>query len=347
MIEFAHPWMFAALLLPALVYWLLPPHRAAMTSVRVPFFQTLVELSGEKPSTGAVVLERLLSQRVLLGLSWLLLVVALAAPEWVGDPINRTRSARDLMIAVDISGSMDNADWQLADGRAATRLSGVRLVLEDFVTARPHDRLGLIVFADSPYLQAPFTGDHQTFLSLLDETEVGMAGQSTRFGDAVGLAIRLFDASDSDNRVLIVLTDGNDTGSRVPPVEAARVAFERGVKIYNIGMGDPATVGEQALDMATLARMSEITGGESYQALNNSQLASIYQRIAALEPDEYETLSYRPRRPLYHLPLAVLACTYTLLFTLLTLLSLWNQRRARSAGDAGSAVRTAEVGVDA
>lgn len=331
MIEFAYPWMFAALLLPALAYWLLPPHKATQVSVRVPFFQTLVELSGETPAEGAVVLERLLSQRVVLGLAWVLVVCALARPEWVGEPITQVKSARDLMVAVDISGSMDNRDWQLSNGEQASRIDGVRQVLGDFVAERTHDRLGLILFGDSPYLQAPFTEDHETFLTLLDETEVGMAGQSTRFGDAVGLAIRLFDASDSANRVLIVLTDGNDTGSRVPPVEAARVAAERGVKIYNIAIGDPQTTGEQALDLETLERMASITSGASYQAMNQGELTDIYRRIGALEPDEFETLSYRPRQSLHHVPIAILTCVYTVFFTLLTLIGLRNRNRPDAA----------------
>ena len=341
MIEFAYPWMIVALPAPLLVYWLMPPHREVKASVRVPFFQRLVDLTGEVPSHGAVVLQRLLSQRLILGMAWLLIVAGLAKPELVGDPVTRVKSARDLMVAVDISGSMDNPDWLLADSTRVTRLEGVRQVLALFVEQREHDRLGLIVFGDSPYLQAPFTEDHRTFLALLDETEVGMAGQSTMLGDAVGLAIKLFEASDTRNRVLIVLTDGNDTGSRVPPIEAAKVARERDVRIYNIAIGDPETTGEQALDLDTLERMAQITAGASYQAMNNSELAAIYEAIAALEPDEYETLTYRPRTSLHYVPIAVFTGLYTILFLILALLAQHQRRADTRAAIAQEEVRSA------
>lgn len=318
MFEFAQPWLFLLLPLPVLVHWLLPPYRASQTSLRVPFFQRLVELTGEQPRKGAVVMQRLLFQKFWLPCSWVLLVTAIAEPQWVGAPIEQTKSARDLMIAVDLSGSMDAEDFTIGSNQSVTRLAAVKKVLADFVQQRQHDRLGLIVFGDAAYLQAPFTEDHTTWITLLNETEVAMAGQSTQFGDAIGLAIKLFGNSHNQNRVLIVLTDGNDTGSKVPPVEAAKVAAYEKVKIYTIAIGDPETTGEEALDIEVMQEIAEISGGGYYQALDSEQLTQAYQAIDRLEPEAYESLSYRPRHSLHHYPLAVIALGFLLFFAVMT-----------------------------
>lgn len=174
------------------------------------------------------------------------------------------------------------------------------------MAASEKDRLGLIIFGSGPYLQMPFSEDHQTWLTLLNELQIGMAGPSTVIGDAVGLAIKHFEESETENRVLIILTDGNDSGSKVPPVDAAKIAKAYGVKIYTIAIGDPQTVGEQKLDTDTLARMAEITGGGFYQALDTQQLSQAYQAIAQLEKQEYSSVSFRPKQSLHHLLIGVI-----------------------------------------
>lgn len=329
MFEFASPWLFLLLPLPLLAIWLLPDYRESQDSVRVPFFKRLVMLSGEKPGKGAASLQRVWFQRFWVPLSWILLVVALARPEWVGDAIEQNKSARDLMVAVDLSGSMEVNDFSAADGSKISRLDAVKEVLAEFASQREGDRLGLIVFGDSPYLQAPFTDDHKTWISLLNETRIGMAGQSTMFGDAIGLAIKLFESSETKNRVLIVLTDGNDTGSKVPPIEAAKVAADKDVIIYSIAIGDPQTQGEEALDLDVMDAIAEITEGGFYQALDRSQLESAYQAIDDLEPQQYQTLSYRPRISLHHYPLAMIITGYMLFLVLMTFAVRRQNRRGR------------------
>ena len=331
MFEFTYPWMFLLLPLPLLVRWLVPAYQESQDSIRVPFFQRLVELTGQKPKKGAVILQRVLFQKLWVPTSWILLVCALAKPLWIGEPIEHTKSARDLMVAVDLSGSMEIADFKGDDGKQISRLAVVKQVLAEFAEQREHDRLGLIVFGDSPYLQAPFTEDHRTWLTLLDETEIPMAGQSTMFGDAIGLAIKLFEGSKTESRVLIVLTDGNDTGSKVPPVEAAKVAKSKNLTVYTIAIGDPETVGEEALDLEVMQSIADITGGASYQALDRAQLQQVYRDIAALEPEEYESLSFRPRQSLHHYPLSIIIIGYLLFFILMTL-------RAQSAKGQGEHV---------
>ena len=309
MLELAHPWALVLLALPLLMR-LLPAYRESRDSIRVPFFDKLVELSEQRPETGATVLQRDLAQHFLVNFMWLCLVLAAAKPEWIGPPIEQQKSGRDLMIAVDLSGSMATADFTLPDSRNVDRLAAVKYVLAQLGDQRASDRLGLIVFGNAPYLQSPFTDDHQVWAQLLAETQIGMAGQSTAFGDAIGLAIKLFRESDSDNRVLIILTDGNDTGSMVPPVDAARVAASQDIRIYTIAIGDPATVGEEALDTDTLQRVSEITGGRYFQAFDREQLASAYEAVDALEPELYETISFRPRQSLHWVPVGAALVLY-------------------------------------
>ncbi len=309
MIELAHPWALALVVLPLLMR-LLPAYRESRDSVRVPFFDKLVELSEERPQSGAMILPRDRAQRVLVGSMWLSLVLAAAQPQWVGPPIEQQISGRDLMVAVDLSGSMQARDFTLPDGAVVDRLEAVKQVLLELARQRDSDRLGLIVFGSAAYLQTPFTADHPVWSQLMTETEIGMAGQSTVFGDAIGLAIKLFRESGASNRVLFMFTDGNDTGSTVPPVDAARVAAANDIRIYTIAIGDPATLGEEALDLDTLGRVAELTGGRTFQALDREQLQEAYEAIAALEPELYETLSFRPRISLHWVPIALVGILY-------------------------------------
>jgi Ca-activated chloride channel homolog len=327
MLEFTQPWAFILLLAPALIHWLAPPHWESRDSLQVPYFQRLVDLSGETPRAGASIRRRLLIQALASLFGWCLLVTALARPEWVGEPVKLEKTARDLMLALDLSGSMDATDFRGASGEEVNRLVAAKGVLREFIAGREGDRLGLIVFGNAAYIQAPFTDDHQALLELLDASIVNMAGPSTALGDSIGLAIAHFRQSKTENRVLIVLTDGNDTGSKVPPLDAAEVAKVEGVTIYTVAVGDPATVGEEALDMETLKAVAEVTGGSSYAATDREALIETYKRIDALEPASYDSLSYRPRSAMFHVPLAVFALLYVLTMPLFALAA----RRKRRA----------------
>lgn len=326
-IEFINTWAFALLLLPPLTYWLAPPHKQQKDSLQVPYFDRLVALSGDVAAEGAIVARGHAIQTFLVCLTWFLLVLSAARPEWVGEPIEIERSARDLMIAVDLSGSMEATDFTTDDGQSVNRLQAVKYVLGEFAQRREGDRLGLIVFGDAAYLQAPFTDDKDTWLTLLDETEIAMAGPSTAMGDAIGLAISTFESSDTDNRVLILLTDGNDTGSKVPPIDAAKIAEAYDVKVYTIGIGDPQTIGEEALDVGTLNRIADITHGSYYEALDRESLSAAYQDIEALEPQLYESLSYRPRSSLFHYPLAFIVLVYLVALPALMWKGLFGRRK--------------------
>ncbi len=324
--EFAYPWFFLLLLLPPFVVWLAPVHKERKSSVRVPYFARLVEISGEKPQSGAVLLNRNNIQRIIVAATWLCVVTAIAKPEIVGAPITQEKSARDLMVAVDLSGSMAVEDFVTADKSSVDRLTAVKQVLAEFAQGRTKDRLGLILFGDAAYLQAPFTADIPTWLNLLNESVSGMAGQSTAVGDAIGLAISVFEGSDTQHKVLIVLTDGNDTSSKVPPVEAAKVAAAYDIKIYTIAVGDPAAVGEEKVDIEVLTSIAEITGGASFQALNREELQQVYRVIDKMEPQLFDSLSFRPRTSAHHYPLMFVLVVYTFAFLLVSLRSRWRLR---------------------
>ncbi len=329
MFELGHPW--ALLLLPLPLFMrLLPAYQQGRDSVKVPFFDKLVDLSETRPQTGAMIVERRRVQVILVGLMWLCLVLAAAKPTWVGAPVEQQKSGRDLMVAVDLSGSMETTDFTLPDGQAVDRLTAIKYVLSNSEGQHDSDRLGLIVFGSAAYLQTPFTDDHKIWGQLLAETEIGMAGQSTVFGDAIGLAIKLFLDGDSDNRVMVILTDGNDTGSTVPPIDAAKVAATHDIRIYTIAIGDPEAVGEDALDLETIERVSEVTGGRTFQALDRAQLAAASQTISELEPELYETVSFRPRVSLHWVPIAVATLAYWLFHSWGAFIT-WRRMRAAYA----------------
>ena len=226
MITLSYPWLVIIVLVPLLLRWLLPAHRESRAAVLVPFLPRLASLTSQTPTPGAVVLQRSRLQGVFLVVAWLCTVIALARPQWVEQPIIKTVPRRDMLLAVDLSGSMATEDFSDDQGRQVDRLTAVKQVLDEFLSRRQGDRVGLIVFGSAAFVQAPFTEDLQVCRALLKEAQVRMAGPRTKLGDAVGLAITVFERSDVKERVLIVLTDGNDTGSQVPPDKAAAIARE-------------------------------------------------------------------------------------------------------------------------
>jgi Ca-activated chloride channel family protein len=305
MLTLAYPWLLAVLLVPLLVRWLAPPYREEREGLRVPFLPRLARVTGQEPTEGAVVLRGGWVRSVALVAVWLCLVAALVRPQWLEPPISRTIPVRDMMLAVDLSGSMGTKDFTDASGKTVDRLAAVKQVLDGFLERREGDRVGLIVFGNAAFVQAPFTQDLDVCRELLAETRVGMAGPKTAFGDAIGLAITVFDRSDVPEKVLIALTDGNDTGSQVPPEKAGAIAKDKGIVIHTVAVGDPKAAGEDKLDEETLKHVAATTGGTYSHAGNRAELEAIYQRLDALPTREAHTDTHRPRRDLFHWPLAV------------------------------------------
>jgi len=331
MLEFEWSWAFLLLPLPLLVWWLMPAFRDQQTSVHVPFFDRLAAATGQTPRPGAVVLPRRMLQIVTAVIIWGLIVTALARPQQVGDAVTHEVSARDLLLAVDISGSMDEVDFRTPDGKTIKRLDGVKSVLGDFISRRKGDRVGLILFGSKAYIQVPFTQDLQTARTLLDQIEVGMAGQQTVIGDAIGLSIKTFESSQAKQKLVILFTDGNDTASRVPPEHAADIAHQKGVVIYTVAFGDPNATGENRVDLSALRQVASVTEGQFFRAENGAELAAIYADIDRLAPVKLETVSWRPRIALYQWPLGAAVVLGLALWCLLLTGSIFRWRASRHA----------------
>lgn len=330
MLVFAHPWLAALAPLPALVYWLMPAYETRRPAVRVPFFGPLVRLTGAAPRAGASVSRRGLWRALVLAVCWLLALAALMRPQWVLPPVHHDRPARDLLLLVDLSGSMDTQDFTDAAGNTVNRLTAVKQVLDDFLSRREGDRVGVVVFGNSAFTLVPFTTDLKLARRMLGEMQVGMAGPRTVLGDAIGLGINLFAASNAPAKTMIVLTDGNDTASSVPPAQAARIARDRGIVIHAVAVGDPAAAGEDKLDEAALRDVADATGGSFYRALDRKGLEGIYATLDRMEARKVATVSFQPRMDLYFVPLAGLLLL-SMLFQALRLVRLPRRRPAEAA----------------
>jgi Ca-activated chloride channel family protein len=283
---------------------MLPAHHERKAAVRVPFLPRLSLLTGLQAGSAVTATGRPVSQWLVLSLTWLFVITAITRPQWLEDPLVKELPMRDLLVAVDLSGSMEARDFTDASGASVDRLTAVKQVLDSFFARRDGDRVGLILFGSGAFVQAPFTNDLDVVRELLDEAQTRMLGPRTMLGDAMGLAINLFERSEVEERVMIVLTDGNDTGSLVPPVRAAEIARDNGVVVYTIAIGDPGAVGEQALDEKTLEQIANITAGEFFHANNRQELEVIYDHLDDINPRQVETQSYRPLTDLYYWPLA-------------------------------------------
>lgn len=325
MIEWLWPWVLLLAPLPLLVRHLAPPARSQAPALRAPFFDEWRQLSDNQTGRG-----RSTGLLPLLGLwlLWVLLLVATARPVWIGDPVELPNSGRDLMLAVDISGSMRYEDMQV-NRRTVTRIDAVKEVGGEFIGRRLGDRLGLILFGSRAYVQSPLSFDTDTVERFLREAQIGFAGKETAIGDAIGLGVKRLRERPADNRVLILLTDGQDTASSVGPLEAADLAADQGIRIYTIGIGaDSMTVPgffgsrrvnpSAELDEQGLREIARRTGGQYFRARDPQELAAIYQLLDELEPVEQAAAIYRPRQALGYLPLlAALAISFLLALRLL------------------------------
>lgn len=307
--EFEYPWL--ALLLPvawAAWQWL-PPYREARSALRVPFFlgmSRVVGLSAGQPAAGGR------WQLPLNLVVWLLILAACARPVLVEKPLVLERPTRDLMLAIDISQSMQTRDYQAPDGRLVDRLAAVKAVVHEFIDRRKDDRLGLILFGTSAYVQAPLTLDHASLSLLLDEAQIGMAGPNTALGDAIGLTIKLLEQANEPEKVLILLTDGNDTGSAITPEHAARMAADRGIRVHTIAIGDPEAQGEAKVDVQTLKNIARVTGGSASEARDREGLQQVYGTLDAMTEHRVQTLSHQPKRDLFWMPLGLALALMTL-----------------------------------
>jgi len=313
MYSFAWPWVLLALPLPLLMRWLLSEvNDLQEAGLRVPSFTGFSMLQDRSQA------EVLLNWRFwVAAVAWVLLVAAAARPEHIGDELDVPVSGRNLMVAVDLSGSMDQKDFELGNTRV-DRLTATKAVATDFIGRREGDRIGLILFGERAYLQVPLTLDRETVKVLLMEAFIGLAGEKTAIGDAITLAVKLIhdQKEDGGEQVLVLLTDGANTAGEVEPLKAAELASQVGLRIYTIGigaeqmdvnslLGGRRRINPSAdLDEATLTQIAELTGGRYYRAVDTAGLQDIYRQVDELEPVEEPESGFRPVRSLFHLPLA-------------------------------------------
>lgn len=321
MLSFAAPLTFLILPVPFLVWWFAPPHREQAQALRVPFFRSIADAAGQTPSQGSIVRRRGRWQMGVAILCWCLTVTGLARPEILGEPMVIEKAARDLVLAVDISGSMDARDLQDEDGNPVQRLDAVKAVINDFIAEREGDRIALIVFGTNAYLQTPFTEDLEGAAELMAQTQVGMAGPHTAMGDAIGLALRTFEASEVEQKLLVLLSDGADTNSQMSPLNATEIAASAGVRIYTIGVGDPDAGGDNRVDLDTLEAIAARADGGFYVADDTEGLREIYAEIDRLNPRLVDTTTFQPRETMAHYAFGAAFCLGLALLCGLRLLS--------------------------
>jgi len=311
---FAWPWWLLALPLPWIVRRVLPPKRDAGAALKVPYGRRLSAIAGVRGPA------RARGIGLLAWLAWALLCVAAARPQQLGPVVQPPQQGRDLMLAVDLSGSMSDEDMALG-GTTVDRLTAAKAVIADFLQRRVGDRIGLIVFGLRAYVLTPLTLDHDTVRQQLQDSAVAMAGRETAIGDAIGLAVKRLSKQPAGERVVVLLTDGVNTAGMLDPVKAAELARDNHVRIHTIAFGGygagmsvfgvPIQMpgGDDTTDEAGLKRIADITGGKAFRARDTDGLAGIYREIERIEPVDRPGEAVRPRVERYPWPLgAALAC---------------------------------------
>ena len=319
MIEWLWPLAFLLTPAPILVRWLIKASRKKQPALTVPSLEGFSGLSSNESFSATLSTVKL----IILWLAWILLIAAVARPQWVGEIVSLPTTGRDLMLAIDISGSMATEDMQV-NNEYVDRLSVVKAVISQFLDARKGDRVGLVLFGTNAYVQAPLTFDLKSVKKLMIEAPVGIAGGKTAIGDAIGLTVKRLRERQNEEKVVILLTDGANNVGEIPPIKAAELASVDGIKIYTIGVGAeemrvPSLFGSLAgrttnpsadLDEETLSKIAEATQGRYFRAKDTNTLAQIYELIDKLEPIEQEPETYRPFQVLYYWPLGISLCLF-------------------------------------
>ena len=302
-------WMFLLLPLPWLVRLVFKPaQQQAGRALKVPFLEDFQQGKQAFSRSWHSWLALLLG-----ALTWLMLLTAAARPVWIGDTVSLPMQGRDLMMAVDLSGSMQEQDFIL-NRQVVDRLVATKAVAGEFISKRSGDRIGLVLFGDQAYLQAPLTFDRHTVLQLLKESAIGLAGERTAIGDAIGLALKRLQNSPEKNRVLILMTDGANTAGSVSPLEAADMAAAAGLKIYTVGIGSESDAARSLfgfqlmnpnadLDERSLRAIADKTGGQYFRARDTEEFHKIYAELDRLEPVEQAAQQWRPQQELFRWPL--------------------------------------------
>ena len=298
-----YPYVAFLVPLPILIYWLLPAIKNRTSALVYPYFQRTSVVSKNKPQKAAHIKKKSWFSFVILFSIWLLLLAALAAPELVGKPEKTIKTSRNFLILADLSFSMAVRDWVI-DSKSTTRWNAVKSIMQDFIIERKSDKMGLVFFGSNAYIQAPFTTDLKVVQTMMDEADVGMAGQMTNIGKAIIKGMDMFERDSIPTKVMLLLTDGVDAGTSIAPLDAATIAKENGVIIYTVGIGNPGSSSSD-LDERTLTKIASLTNGKYFLAKDSEALKNIYEELELLEPVEYEEESYVPKTLLYYYPLGL------------------------------------------
>jgi len=330
MIHFEWIWVLAILPLPLIVYWLPAKKKSEAAALKIPVLL-------EEMTRSNTVTSNKKTSLIILTILWMLLVIAASRPQWLGEAVNIPSEGREMMIAVDLSGSMQVEDMSL-NGRAVNRLDMLKVILGDFIERRTGDRLGLILFGDDAYMQTPMTFDRNTVQQMLDEAVLGLVGQQTAIGDAIALGVKRFNEADESNRVLLLLTDGQNTAGKITPEQALELAIAKKVTIYSVGIGADVMLQQSIfgtrkvnpssdLDEKSLKNLADKTNGHYFRARSSADLAKIYQLLDKLEPVEQDQKKMRPLSALFYWPLggALMLCLLYLLFMNIPALSRGNR----------------------
>lgn len=327
MFSFAWPWLFILAPLPLFMRLLPKAKSKPVAALQLPTYDLLKDAPSREVKRGFP---------WLLLIIWLLLITAVARPQWLGEPVTIPQEGRELMLAVDLSGSMQYEDMMIGRNKV-NRLEMLKHVLNDFIERRVGDRLGLILFADTAYVQTPLTYDRATVKQMLDESVLGLVGEKTAIGDALGLAAKRFNEKEDSNRILILLTDGQNTAGNIEPKEALEIAKAANVKVYTIGIGadellvrsffgnrkvNPST----ELDESLLTQIAEQTGGKYFRARDTQSLREIYALLDELEPVEDDPIQLRPMQALFFWPLGLAIILSTLLLYSRTVIRFFSMK---------------------
>lgn len=326
MTQFLYPQMFWLLLLPFLIYWGLSRIDDIYgEAISIPFLKDLKDIKYKAEHSKIMVINHrvIVSLKLLyLFIIWGLLVVAAARPQHVGEPYHLKSENRDIMLVVDISNSMQQPDFSTRTQRI-DRMTAVKLVVSQFIEKRTEDRVGLVLFGTLAYLQSPLTFDKRAVQEILLNTDAGMAGNSTSIGDALGIALKnLKDEKQKSNKVIILLTDGENNDGSLSMAQAIDLAEKEGIKIYTIGVGGDISfmsslfnLRSNELDEKSLKALAEKTKGNYFRAKDLNSLTEIYKRIDELEPQNDESSVVQEIKELFYIPLLIaLSCLVFLLF---------------------------------
>jgi len=322
MIEFLNPLAFILLLAPFMMPLLPLNYESKKQALYFPKFSILTEAQGGGKSQKPILKASWIT-RIVFYLVYASLVSALAKPILVEEPIVKEESLREVLICVDLSASMEAKDFKLTNGEITDRLTAQKEVLGAFIKRLSGENFALIYYGSSAFVQSPFTSDTNATIQLLNEAQIGMAGPKTVIGDAIGLGIKLFNEANIEERLIILMSDGSDSGSKVPPLKASELAKKEGIKIETIAVGDPNAKGEEKVDISTLKKIAEITGGNFYYANDSKNLENIYKEIDKLNPKNVKIHSFRPTKEMF--PYALLLAlffiaSYAVIFFIYSLL---------------------------